>query len=66
MPIRIKPKLPKVACVACGRVIVASKNGHPRRHSPKNRLSGSALAKHHVGRKGLGTCDGTFLAGDPV
>lgn len=46
-----------VVCTACGRLVVASKNGHPRRHSPKNRLTN---------RTGEGTCDGTFLTGDAV
>ncbi len=45
-----------VACVACGRLIVASKNGHPRRHTPKNRLTPD--------RRNLGTCDGVGMKGD--
>jgi hypothetical protein len=51
----------RVACVACGRLIVASKNGHPRRHAPIDGLRNSGSApKVYVP---LGTCDGTFLPG---
>jgi hypothetical protein len=49
----------KVACVACGRVVVASKNGHPRRHSPHHRLEGRAM-RVNTGH----TCDGTFMPGE--
>lgn len=48
---------PLTACVACGRVLRASKNGHPRKHSPVIR-----------GRRtdyGQGVCDGTFMPGEP-
>ena len=47
---------PLTACVACGRVVRASKNGHPRKHSPVIR-----------GRRadyGQGVCDGTFMLGE--
>lgn len=49
-----------VACVACGRVIVASKNGHPRRHSPSNEMNRKLRSRGNNG----GTCDGTFIAGE--
>lgn len=55
---KLEPK--RVVCVACNRVIVASKNGHPRRHSPHTRLApGHPLTR--------GTCGGTFDPGtDPA
>ncbi len=52
----------KVACVACGRVVHASKNGHPRRHSPTARLRNSGSAAKVRLREGV--CDGTFLPGE--
>jgi hypothetical protein len=45
-------------CVACGRVVVLSKNGHPRKHAPHNRLQGK--------RRGEGVCDGTYMPAEPV
>lgn len=52
------PGGPVVACVACGRVLRASKNGHPRSHSPVVRGN----RKYY----GQGVCDGTFFPGEPV
>jgi hypothetical protein len=53
--VKKKPEPVRVACVACGRLIVASKNGRPRRHVAKQRL---------YRRSEHGTCPGTFEQGD--
>ena len=50
-----------VSCVACGRVVIASKNGHPREHAP-----GTIFDRANPGhrRTNIGyTCDGTFMPG---
>ena len=47
-----------VACVACGRVVVASKNGHPRKHRAFNRLVSRRRNNN------IGTCPGTFEPGE--
>ncbi len=49
-----------VACTACGRVVRASPNGHPRKHSPTNRL------QHRDRQRNLGVCAGVALLGEKV
>jgi hypothetical protein len=53
-----KPGGPITACVACGRVLRMGKNGHPRKHAP--------IIRGRRADSGQGTCDGTFMPGEPV
>jgi hypothetical protein len=50
---------PMVACAACGRLIVATKDGRPRRHRGTNRL----VPARRDGTN-TGTCPGTQVRGD--
>jgi hypothetical protein len=50
-----------VACVACGRVLVASKNGHPRKHAPTTNFDRKNPGRS---RTNMGyVCDGTYMPG---
>lgn len=48
----------RVACVACGRLIRPSKNGHPRKHAPTVGLRG------HFNPNPGEVCAGTFEPGE--
>lgn len=57
--------VPKVACIACGRVIARRLDGHPRKHSPStDRLRGGYVAFTMAQARGQ-TCDGSNYPGDP-
>lgn len=54
-----KAKKKRVACVVCGRMIVAKRDGHPRNHIPSNRLVGKRGASGFI-------CAGVSYVGDKI
>lgn len=54
-----KRKKTYVACVACGRLIVTLKNGHPRRHYPYDGLTPRVTQQNN-----RGPCDGMNYPGE--